>query len=415
MSRRSRIAALVAGSVAVVAVGAVVRASIGDEAPSVAPPPVSVPASACGAPASSAAVPPPSGSAATVAAIPGATPIDMGGLLPTKVAEAADGSAWALVGRTDQPAAIGRVARIDVSDARVTGVTTVVAGCDASTVTAVGDRIWVGTCNALAPSGVASGAELVEIDAATGALGRRVALETPCVDAVVTDGAALWASGSPRVGEQQRVWRVDAASGVVDEPVTLAIGESLSSGAVTGELLWTARTGPAGRRLVGSDTVSGTERVSIPVGDVEVLGGMGDALWTIEGGGAALEARDPTTGDIRFTIAVLDVRAAAASASGIWLEHANGGSLEISLGRVGPGKAGEQVLTTFRGAGPDRTGMPYLGTLSATASGAWLTVQDRLFLILGEAVVAPAPATTSSAPLPTSTTSTTGSLPDDGG
>jgi hypothetical protein len=38
-------------------------------------------------------------------------------------------------------------------------------------------------------------------------------------------------------------------------------------------------------------------------------------------------------------------------------------------------------VTAFTGPGPDRTGLPFLGTLSATTGGAWLATQDHLFLV----------------------------------
>jgi hypothetical protein len=74
----------------------------------------------------------------------------------------------------------------------------------------------------------------------------------------------------------------------------------------------------------------------------------------------------------------------------VWFEQASPASLTITVGRIGADDA-PTAVTTFTGPGPDRTGLAFLGTLSATAHGAWLASQDHLFLLGASRSAAPGP------------------------
>jgi hypothetical protein len=96
-------------------------------------------------------------------------------------------------------------------------------------------------------------------------------------------------------------------------------------------------------------------------------------------GHAALDAHDATTGALVATVPVPNLQAAAVGAGSVWFQQASTTSLQITTGEV----AGTVPVpaVTFTGAGPDRTGLPFLGTLTATLHGGWLATQDHLFLI----------------------------------
>jgi hypothetical protein len=90
-------------------------------------------------------------------------------------------------------------------------------------------------------------------------------------------------------------------------------------------------------------------------------------------------ARDLVTGEPTDEVTVADLQQSATSSTDVWFERASRTSLTITLGRVDD--AAPRTVTSFAGVGPDRSGLPFLPTLSATSRGAWLGYQNRLFLL----------------------------------
>ena len=113
-----------------------------------------------------------------------------------------------------------------------------------------------------------------------------------------------------------------------------------------------------------------------------MLGIVDGTLWTQDLTEPAIVGRDAASGSPTVTVPVADLRLAAVGASGVWFETAATGSLTVTVGRVDAVGA-VTVVVSYTGAGPDRTGLPFLGTLTATARGAWVATQDRLFLVAG--------------------------------
>ncbi len=142
---------------------------------------------------------------------------------------------------------------------------------------------------------------------------------------------------------------------------------------------WSARTSAAGSRLVRTDGHSSAETASVATGAVRLLGISGTDLWTEDNQHSALDTHDAHTGALTATVPIPNLQAATIGASGVWFEQATTTSLRITIGYVAGTVAAPVV--TFTGAGPDRTGLPFLGALTATAHGAWLATQDQLFVI----------------------------------
>lgn len=379
---RSVLAAL--GAIAVAVAVTVVATSGGDHRPSVVAPAQPVPATStapvCTAPASGSPGPVPSQPVAPSANVdvPGATPIDTKGLVPGAVTETADGAAWTILRdpRAAQP--VGMVARIDVGARTVTGISTVVSGCVATAVAGHGTTLWVATCNAAATGATTSGAELVRLDG-FGQIGTRIPLPTSCVDQLAVGDTTLWAASASRSATPSRLFRVNPATGHVDELATRP-GEQVTGLATVGDDLWSARAAPSGARLVRTDGRTAADTLSVPMSAARLLGVAGTNLWTEDNQHATLDAHDPATGAARASVPIPSLQAAAVAASGPWYEQASTASLRITLGHVGVSSTPGPVVA-FTGAGPDRTGLPFLGTLGATTHGGWLASQDHLFLV----------------------------------
>ena len=220
----------------------------------------------CRTPSATGPVPAPSAASLAGVSVPGATSIDTRGLLPGPVVESADGSAWAIVGTSNAGAIGGRVARIDAERTTISTVTTVVDGCDASALAAGPDGIWVGTCDARAPAGSTSGAELVRIDPVDGQVRSRVTLPGTCVAGVAVAGGSVWATNAATIDAPQRLWRLDVSTGAVDEPVALGADETITGLAATSDAVWTSRRTRAGDRIVRSDARSGADTTSFATG-----------------------------------------------------------------------------------------------------------------------------------------------------
>ena len=370
--------AAVAVAVAIAAIAILSGGNPGHRSVVAAQPAQSAAPSGCTAGAASPSPPPgqPVAPAASVT-VPGANLIDTKGLVPGAVTETTDAAAWAIVRdpRATQPD--GMIARIDVGTHALTEITPVVTGCTATALAAHGTSLWVATCNPAATGDTPGGAELIRVDTA-GQIGARIALPTSCVDAVAVGDTTVWVTSAPRSATAPRLFRVDQATGHVDA-VPIGAGEQLTGIATLDDDLWSARTNAAGSRLVRTDGHSVAETASVATGAVRLLGISGTDLWTEDNQHSALDAHDARTGALTATVPIPNLQAATVAASSVWFEQATTTSLRITIGRLGGTVAAPVV--TFTGAGPDRTGLPFLGTLTATAHGAWLGTQDQLFVI----------------------------------
>jgi hypothetical protein len=377
--RRTVIAFAVIAVAVAVAITATLNTGNGGHRSVVAAQPAQSTAPSGCAPSSASPSPPPGQPVAPAASVtvPGADLIDTKGLVPAAVTETADGAAWAIVRdpRATQPD--GMVARIDVGTHALTEITPVVTGCTATALAAHGTSLWVASCNPAATGDTAGGAELIHVDA-RGQIGARIALPTSCVDAVAVGDTTVWATSAPRSATAPRLFRVDQATGHVDA-VPIGAGEQLTGFATLGDDLWSARTTTAGSRLVRTDGHSIAETNSVATNTVRLLGISGTDLWTEDNQHSALGAHDTRTGALTATVPIPNLQAATVGASGVWFEQASTTSLQITIGHLA-GTVPAPVVT-FTGAGPDRTGLPFLGTLTATVHGAWLATQDQLFAI----------------------------------
>ncbi|HEV2993555.1 MAG TPA: hypothetical protein VG012_04010 [Acidimicrobiia bacterium] len=371
----------VAGGMAALAATAVALAlalTTGARPASVVTPAQPAAAAGCQAPGAGPAAPPSQPVAPPAAVtVPGAVSIDTRGLVPGAVTETADGQPWAIVRDPRSAATSGLVARVDTARRVLGAVTPVVDHCTATAITAQGSSVWVATCDPSA-TGTAADAELVRVDG-QGQIGARVAMPTACVTQLAAGAHTVWATSAPSTTGSPRLFRLDTATGRVDEPTPLH-GEQLSGIAVLGDDPWTARTAATGARLVRADHATGADLASLPTGALRVGGIVGTTLWVEDTSAGTLVARDATTGSAAASVPVADLRAFAVGSSGVWYEQASPASQTITIGRVGPTNTAAAV-TAFTGPGPDRTGLPFLGTLSATTGGAWLATQDHLFLV----------------------------------
>ena len=159
----------------------------------------------------------------------------------------------------------------------------------------------------------------------------------------------VWATSAPRSGTAPRLFRVDQATGHVD-PVPTGAGEQLTGLATVGDDLWSARTTPAGSRLVRTDGHSVAETASVATGAVRLLGVAGTNLWTEDDQHAALDAHDATTGAMVATVPVPNLQAATVGAGSVWFQQASTTSLQITIGEI----AGTVPVpaVTFTGADP---------------------------------------------------------------
>jgi len=335
--------------------------------------------SGCTLPATGPAAPPSEPVAPPAAvSVPGATSIDLRGLVPGAVTETPDGQAWvaATDPRATTPEAL--VARVGPGATTASSVTPIAEGCDVTAIAALGPSVWVATCDPTAAGTATSGAELVRLDA-SGAVTTRVAVPAGCVTQLAAGTTTLWASTAPRSDAPPRLFRLTAATGVLDAPVALN-GEQPSGLAVAGDDPWTVRTAASGSRLVRNDGATGAGAVAVATGPARLAGVLGRTLWTSDPTTGALTARDATTGAAITSVPVPTLQAVAVGASGVWYEQASTASLTVTIGRLAAGGT-PTTVTSFTGPGPAETGLPFLGTLSVTARGAWLAEQDHLFVL----------------------------------
>jgi len=315
--------------------------------------------------------------AATIT-VPGATAVDTDGLVPGAVAETPDGQGWVVVHdpRVTQPE--GLIARVAAGATSFTSVTPLVTGCSVTAIAAQGTALWAATCNAALPGATTSGAGLVELDAQGTVVSRR-SLPTSCVAQLAAGTDSLWVVTAPRSNAPPQLLRVDPATGTVSAPADLH-GEQVLGLAVAGDDPWTGRASATGDRLVRTDATTGADAVSIPGSAARVVDVVAATLWTEQPATDSVASADATTGQPQTSVTVANLQAVQAATSGVWFEQASTGSLTITLGRIDP-SGHPTTVASFTGAGPDRTGLPFLGTLSATARGAWLATQNRLFLL----------------------------------
>ena len=129
-----------------------------------------------------------------------------------------------------------------------------------------------------------------------------------------------------------------------------------------------------------NDGATGAGAVAVATGPARLAGVLGRTLWTSDPTTGALTARDATTGAAITSVPVPTLQAVAVGASGVWYEQASTASLTVTIGRLAAGGT-PTTVTSFTGPGPAETGLPFLGTLSVTARGAWLAEQDHLFVL----------------------------------
>ncbi|HSO95501.1 MAG TPA: hypothetical protein VLV81_05615 [Acidimicrobiia bacterium] len=323
--------------------------------------------------------PPPAAPVAPAAhvTVPGAAAIDTKGLVPGAVTETSDGATWAIVRDPNANPPGGMIARVDPAGRALTEIIPVVTGCTVTAITGHGTSVWVATCNPAATGDTPGGAELVRVDA-PGQIGVRVPLPAPCLDALAAGATTVWATSAARSATAPRLFRLDVTTGRAD-PVTVGPGEQVTGLATVGDDLWSSRAMPGGSRLVRVDGHTGAVTASVPTSAVRLLGLAGHTLWTEDDQHATLAGYDAQTGAPGGAVPVPNLQAAAVDTSGVWYEQASTASLQITIGKLTGALPTPTV--TFTGAGPDRTGLPFLGTLTATGSGAWLANQDHLFLI----------------------------------
>ena len=164
----------------------------------------------------------------------------------------------------------------------------------------------------------------------------------------------------------------------MDEPIPLGAA-SVDGVAATADSLWTLRRSGDVTTLVRSDAATATDAVTVPADGAQLTGIAADRVWTTDAARGALVARDLVTGEPTDEVSVADLQQSAAVPTTVWFERANRASLGITIGRTDG--AAPQAVTSFAGVGPDRSGLPFLPTLSATSRGAWLGYQNRLFLL----------------------------------
>jgi hypothetical protein len=329
----------------------------------------------------------------TVAA---AREIDTRGLVPIGVA-AGDGEAWAVVTdpthNTATPEAI--VARVDQPAGAFSTVTPVATSCYASAL-AVGDGgVWVGTCDELAPAEANAGGQLVRVDPASGQVTRRVPLPTRCVGQVAVGKDAVAVSEQAAAGHQQRVWAIDPTGGRITQVDSVGGDTAVSGIAVTDGGVWAQEVSPGADHARRANPSSGQTQTTVTESNATLVGGNGNSVWFDRTQPPGIAQRDATSGDVTTTTPVGNVQSAAVGASGAWFQQATRDSLTITIGRVDPATGNIGPTFSFQGVGPDRSGLPYLGTLAADADGVWVIYQGRLFRYTAPGLT---PETTTTAP-----------------
>jgi hypothetical protein len=330
----------------------------------------------CPAPPPGTEVAVPSGSVERDArvSVPDATEIETHGFVIGAVADGGDARTAAVITDPRAETPDGLVGTIEGTE--LVSVTQVVDGCTVAAIAAGADGTWAATCDPLASPEQAAGAELVLV--ADGSTSRRIALPTSCVGALAIGGDRAWVTNVALTSTAARLWRVDLTTGAVDEPIPLD-GATVDGLAATADSLWTLRRSGDATSLVRSDAATAADVVTVPAEGERLTGITTDRVWTTSSAGGALVARDLVTGEPTDEVTVADLQQSATSPTTVWFERASRTSLTITLGRVDD--AAPRTVTSFTGVGPDRSGLPFLPTLSATSRGAWLGYQNRLFLL----------------------------------
>jgi hypothetical protein len=306
--------------------------------------------------------------------VPGAEEIETHGFVVSAVADEGAGRTAAIVTDPRSDAADGLVGTIDGDE--LVGVTRVVEGCTVAALASSDQGTWTATCDPAAAPDQTTGAELVLVT--DGGAGRRIPLPTSCIGTVAVAGERAWVTNVAVTTTPSRLWRVDLATGAVDEPVALS-GSTVIGLAATSDALWTLRRNGEAASLVRTDAASGADTVSVPVANVHLAGIAAGQVWTTDAARNVLTAHDPTTGEPGTEVTVADLQRSATSSTTLWFERASRDALRITVGRVDD--ESPSTVVSFTGVGPDRSGLPFLATLSATERGAWLGYQNRLFLL----------------------------------
>lgn len=325
------------------------------------------------------AAPDPALSRPATVTVAGARSIDTGGLAPDVVVEPTGGAPWVIVrdARLVQ-APVGRLARVDVDAGRLPQVVDVVAGCEVTTVVASDTSTWAGTCDQF---GADAGAEVLEMKP-DGALGRRVSVPTGCLASVVAATSVVWAASAASVDAPGEIYRIAGDATVAEAVLTLGVDESFLGATADGDSVWLSIQGPSGARLDRIDATNAVVASVTSTGPNRLLGIVDGTLWAQDLAASALVGRDATSGAVTYTIPIEGLVTAAVGTSGVWYQAAAPDATTVTVGRLDANAAPTQV-TTYTGGGMDRTGAPLTGVLSVTARGAWLSIQDRLFLISG--------------------------------
>ncbi len=192
--------------------------AFGGSPPAAAAPPTLLPIAArgpapCGDPGAAAPGPPPALGPDKPVVDAGAAPeIDTAGIVPTVIA-AGDGGTW--VASPGPEGAGGVVGKIDEAAGAVSSVTPVVDRCTVSALTSTVGGAWAGTCDEEAAPDASTGAEVVQLDAGTGAVTRRVPLPERCIAEITIDDGGITATGTALADAPARRYRVDEATGAV--------------------------------------------------------------------------------------------------------------------------------------------------------------------------------------------------------
>jgi hypothetical protein len=369
---------LVAGGVVAVLalVAGVAIVADGDDRARVTTAPPAQAAGPCPAPPPGSEVAVPSGNIVRDArvSVPDATEIETHGFAIGAVADAGDGRTAAVVTDPRAETPDGLVGTIE--GAELVSVVRVVDGCTVAAIAASTDGAGAATCDPLASPEQAAGAELVLV--ADGSTSRRIPLPTSCVGALAIAGDRAWVTNVTLTSTAARLWRVDLATGIVDEPLPLA-SSTVDGLAASADSLWTLRRSGDTTTLVRSDAATAADVVAVPAEGEQLTGITADRVWTADAASGTLIARDLVTGEPIDEVTVADLQQSASSSTTVWFERASRASLTITVGRTDG--AAPRTVTSFTGVGPDRSGLPFVPTLSATSRGAWLGYQNRLFLL----------------------------------
>jgi len=198
---------------------------------------------------------------------------------------------------------------------------------------AIGISVWPAGSEEDATEGDITGGHVLAVDAATGAIDRRIAAgRTPT--AVAAGGGAVWLVDA----DARTLVRVDEASGDVE---TLSTGATPTDVAVGPGAVWVANgerletsqfVGPVATAVVRLDPVTRTERASVPLpyeeGDLlnlvdNHLAATDDAIWAVTPDYTVVRI-DATTGAVTAATRAVPAIAVAAGGAGVWALGAEG-------------------------------------------------------------------------------------------